>query len=44
MSAAISNLVRALDLIYLRWALRSIHPMHPDVPHILRQIAYRSPL
>jgi hypothetical protein len=41
---AAHRLLRALDLAYLRWALRSIHPAHPDVPHILRQIAHRSPL
>jgi hypothetical protein len=41
---AISRALRALDLAYLRWALRSIHPLHPDVPFILRQIAHRSPL
>lgn len=44
MSAAITRLVRALDLAYLRWALRSIHPLHPDVPFIVRQIAHRSSL
>jgi hypothetical protein len=43
MSAA-HRILRALDLAYLRWALRSIDPLHPDVPHILRQIAQRSPL
>ena len=43
-SRAITNLLRALDLAYLRWALRSIHPLHPDVPHIVSQINLRRPL
>jgi hypothetical protein len=41
---AAHRLLRALDLAYLRWALRSIDPSHPDVPHIVRAIANRSPL
>lgn len=44
MIRAVSRLLRALDLAYLRWALRSIDPSHPEVAQILRQIAYRSPL
>lgn len=43
-SIGISRLLRAIDLAYLRWALRSIDPMHPDVPYIVRQIASRSAL
>jgi hypothetical protein len=43
-SSGISRLLRAIDLAYLRWALRSIDPMHPDVPHIVHAIAHRSPL
>jgi hypothetical protein len=39
-----TRLVRALDLAYLRWALRSIHPLHPDVAYIRRQIEERSGL
>ena len=41
-SRAITRLVRAIDLAFLRWALRSIHPLHPDVPFIVSQIAERS--
>lgn len=28
----------ALEREYLRWALREIHPLHPDVPFIVRRI------
>jgi hypothetical protein len=44
MTTAITRALLALDLAYLRWALRSIHPLHPDVPYIVRQIASRSAL
>ncbi len=28
----------ALEREYLRWALREIHPLHPDVPFIAMRI------
>lgn len=28
----------ALEREYLRWALREIHPLHPDVPFIVARI------
>ena len=28
----------ALEREYLRWALEEIHPLHPDVPHIVMRI------
>lgn len=28
----------ALEREHLRWALREIHPLHPDVPFIVRRI------
>ena len=30
---------RALERALLQWALTEIHPMHPDVPDIVRRIA-----
>lgn len=33
--APVINLAR---LLYLKWALREINPMHPDVPGIVRKI------
>jgi hypothetical protein len=28
-------LIREASIVYLRWALKEIHPMHPDVPRIV---------
>lgn len=33
--APVLNLAR---LVYYRWALKEISPLHPDVPHIVRKI------
>jgi hypothetical protein len=37
----LGGIAPVIDLIclqYYRWALREIHPMHPDVPRIVHQI------
>jgi hypothetical protein len=31
---------REWRLFLLKWALREIDPMHPDVPNIVREIAH----
>ena len=36
--AMLRALPAALEREYLRWALREIHPLHPDVPFIVRRI------
>jgi len=33
--AAMRPLIREASIVYLRWALREINPMHPDVPRIV---------
>lgn len=38
MLAILRALPAALEREYLRWALREIHPLHPDVPVIVRRI------
>jgi hypothetical protein len=38
------RILRAIDVAYLRWALRSIHPLHPDVPLIVRMLNARRAL
>lgn len=35
---AIRPLIREARLFYLRWALAEIHPLHDDVPMIVRSI------
>lgn len=32
---AIRPVVRNAHILYLDWALREIHPLHPDVPRIV---------
>lgn len=32
-------LYRALALAYYRCAMRQIHPLHPDVPELVRRIS-----
>jgi hypothetical protein len=32
------NLFRLFALSYYEVAIRQIHPLHPDVPHIVRRI------
>jgi hypothetical protein len=39
-----SNLLRRLDNAYLQWALRSMHPLHPDMPLVFRQLNLQRPL
>ncbi len=36
--AMLRALPAALEVLYLEWALREIHPLHPDVPHIVARI------
>ena len=36
--ALLRALPAALEREYLRWALREIHPLHPDVPFIAMRI------
>lgn len=36
--AFLRALPAALEREHLRWALREIHPLHPDVPFIVRRI------
>lgn len=31
---------RAWRIFLLEWALREIHPLHPDVPCIVRELHY----
>lgn len=33
-------LYRHWRLFILRWALREIHPLHPDVPDIVHELHY----
>jgi hypothetical protein len=35
---ALFPVVRLWKLSIYRWALREIHPLHPDVPYIVRQL------
>ena len=28
----------ALEVLYLKWAMAEIHPLHPDVPFIVQRI------
>jgi hypothetical protein len=35
---SLSPLIDAARLMYLRWALAEINPLHPDVPQIVRAI------
>ena len=36
--AMLRALPAALEVLYLEWALREIHPLHPDVPLIVARI------
>lgn len=36
---AIAPLWREMRLAYFEWALREIHPLHADVPHIVLHIS-----
>lgn len=33
-----------LDNLYLAWALRQIHPLHPDVPAIIQRLNEQRPI
>lgn len=33
-------LFREASIAYYRWALREIHPLHADVPHIVHQLRH----
>ena len=35
---ALAPVIDLWRLTYYRWALREIHPLHSDVPHIVRRI------
>ena len=34
----------AIDVLYLRWALRKLDPLHREVPFIVQQLNARRPL
>lgn len=34
----LSTIFRMAALVYYRWALREMDPLHPDVPHVVRRI------
>lgn len=36
---ALRPLLREAQIAYLRWALRELSPLHPDVPAIVRKLA-----
>ncbi len=36
--AMLRALPAALEVLYLEWALKEIHPLHPDVPFIVARI------
>lgn len=36
---SIAPIARLIEEQYLEWAAREIHPLHPDVPHIVRRLA-----
>lgn len=38
MSRALFPLWRGMALLWWRWALAEIHPLHPDVPKIVHRI------
>jgi hypothetical protein len=38
MLGGIAPVIDLIRLQWYRWALREIHPMHPDVPRIVRRI------
>jgi hypothetical protein len=29
---------RALERAHLEWAIREVHPLHPDVPYIVQRL------
>jgi hypothetical protein len=33
-----------LDTLYLRWALRKMDPLHPDLPLIVQRLNVQRPL
>ena len=39
-----NRLIAALDVLYLRWALRSLPPLHREVPFVIQQLNARRPL
>ena len=39
-----SLILIALDVLYLRWALRKLDPLHREVPFIVQQLNTRRPL
>jgi hypothetical protein len=34
----LTTILRVAALVYYRWALREMDPLHPDVPHVVRRI------
>ena len=38
MIAALRPIWREMALLYYQWAMREIHKLHPDVPHITHRI------
>jgi hypothetical protein len=40
--ARLSPIVDLAETLYLRWALREIDPMHPDVGYIVQRLAQLS--
>jgi hypothetical protein len=39
-----TRLLQAIDTAWLQWALRSMHPLHPELPMVVRQLNASRPL
>lgn len=38
-----NRLLRALDVLYLKWSLRQMDPLHHEVPFVIQQLNARRP-
>jgi hypothetical protein len=43
-SLSAQRILRALDVMWLRWALRKLDPTHREVPFVIQQLNARRPL
>lgn len=39
-----NRLTTFIDVLYLRWALRQMDPLHREVPFVIQQLNARRPL
>jgi hypothetical protein len=39
LAAAISSLWLNAQIVYHEWALREMHPLHRDLPYVMRQLS-----